>query len=41
MGVDPDKAANRAALINPGALDFFIDYASNQTDFTLGGESAR
>jgi acetoacetyl-CoA synthetase len=41
MGVDPDKAANRAALINPAALDYFIDYAKTQTDFMLGGESAR
>jgi acetoacetyl-CoA synthetase len=36
MGVDPDKAANRAALINPAALDFFIDYKRNQLDFTRG-----
>ena len=35
MGVDPDKAANRAALINPAALDYFIDYAKNQADFVL------
>src|SRR3984957_10493666 len=42
MGVDPDKAANRAALINPAALDFFIDYARNQLDFTRGDDpSAR
>jgi acetoacetyl-CoA synthetase len=41
MGVDPDKAANRAALTNPAALDYFIDYAKNQTDFVLGGESGR
>ena len=41
MGVDPDKAANRAALIDPAALDYFIDYAKNQTDFALGGKSAR
>jgi acetoacetyl-CoA synthetase len=33
MGVDPDKAANRAALINPAALDYFIEYAKNQRDF--------
>ncbi|MGC2029462.1 MAG: acetoacetate--CoA ligase [Steroidobacteraceae bacterium] len=30
MGVDPEKAANRAALMNPAALDYFIDYAKNQ-----------
>jgi acetoacetyl-CoA synthetase len=33
MGMDPDKAANRAALANPAALDYFIDYAKNQRDF--------
>ena len=33
MGVDPDKAANRAALRNPASLDYFIDYAKNQRDF--------
>ena len=30
MGMDPEKAANRAALMNPAALDYFIDYAKNQ-----------
>jgi acetoacetyl-CoA synthetase len=30
MGLDPEKAANRAALMNPAALDYFIDYAKNQ-----------
>jgi acetoacetyl-CoA synthetase len=38
MGMDPDKAANRAALINPAALDYFIDYAKNQRDFVLRDE---
>jgi acetoacetyl-CoA synthetase len=32
MGVPPDKAANRAAMANPAALDFFIAYAQSQTD---------
>jgi acetoacetyl-CoA synthetase len=36
MGMDPDKAANRAALRNPAALDYFIDYAKNQRDFARG-----
>jgi acetoacetyl-CoA synthetase len=35
MGMDPDKAANRAALANPAALDYFIDYAKNQRDIEL------
>jgi hypothetical protein len=34
--MDPDKAANRAALRNPAALDYFIDYAQGQRDFALG-----
>jgi hypothetical protein len=38
MGVNPEKAANRAALMNPAALDFFIDYAKNQNDFARGDE---
>jgi acetoacetyl-CoA synthetase len=33
MGVPAEKAANRAALANPAALDFFIAYAKNQTDY--------
>jgi acetoacetyl-CoA synthetase len=36
MGVPPEKAANRAALANPAALDFFIEYAKTQTDYSLG-----
>jgi acetoacetyl-CoA synthetase len=32
-GVAPEKAANRAALANPAALDYFIDYARTQTDY--------
>ena len=35
MGVDPDKAANRSALRNPAALDYFIDYARDQRAFAL------
>jgi hypothetical protein len=33
MGVPADQAANRAALANPSALDYFIAYAKNQTDY--------
>lgn len=33
MGVDPDKAVNRAALMNPEALEFFSEYAKSQRDF--------
>jgi acetoacetyl-CoA synthetase len=35
MGVDPDKAVNRAALGNPDALDYFIRYAKDQRDYVL------
>jgi acetoacetyl-CoA synthetase len=27
QGTDPDKAASRDSLANPGSLDFFVDYA--------------
>jgi acetoacetyl-CoA synthetase len=27
MGVPPDRAANCAAMANPQALDFFVEYA--------------
>ena len=36
MGVAPEKAANRSAMANPAALDFFIDYAGAQTDYVRG-----
>ncbi len=36
VGMDPDKAANRAVLRNPAALDYFIEYARQQRDYTLG-----
>ena len=35
MGVPVEKAANRAAMANVEALDFFIDYARTQTDYRL------
>jgi acetoacetyl-CoA synthetase len=40
MGVDPDKAVNRAALSNPDALDYFIRYTKDQRDFALKNESS-
>jgi acetoacetyl-CoA synthetase len=33
MGVAPDKAANRAAMADPHALDFFVEYAATQHDY--------
>jgi acetoacetyl-CoA synthetase len=35
MGVPDAKAANRAALANPSALDFFVTYAKTQTDYPI------
>jgi len=35
MGVAPEKAANRSAVADPGALDFFIDYVQRQQDYRL------
>jgi acetoacetyl-CoA synthetase len=35
MGVAPEKAANRDAVANPQALDYFIGYAKNQSDYSL------
>ena len=34
MGLPPEKAANRSALANPAALDYFIEYARTQSDYT-------
>jgi acetoacetyl-CoA synthetase len=35
MGVPPEKAANRDAVANPRALDYFVHYAANQRDYSL------
>jgi acetoacetyl-CoA synthetase len=35
MGVAPEKAANRDAVANPQALDYFIAYAQDQKDYSL------
>jgi len=35
MGVPPEKAANRAAMANVEALDYFIEYARTQRDYSL------
>ena len=34
-GVPEESAANRAAMADPAALDFFIDYARTQRDYSL------
>jgi acetoacetyl-CoA synthetase len=35
MGVPVEKAANRAAMANVEALDFYIEYARTQTDYLI------
>jgi len=37
MGVTPEKAANRDAVANPQALDYFIEYSRTQADYSLTG----
>jgi len=34
-GMPPAKAANRDAVVNPHALDFFIEYARTQQDYSM------
>jgi acetoacetyl-CoA synthetase len=34
-GTPPAKAANRDAVANPAALDYFVEYARTQTDYPL------
>lgn len=33
MGMDPGKAANVSVMANPKALDYFIEFAANKTDY--------
>jgi acetoacetyl-CoA synthetase len=35
MGVAAEKAANRDAVANPHALDYFVEYAGTQKDYSL------
>ena len=35
-GVPEERAANRAAMADPAALDFFIEYARTQRDYSFG-----
>jgi acetoacetyl-CoA synthetase len=35
MGVPPEKAANRDAVANPKALDYFVTYTASQRDYSL------
>jgi len=38
MGVPTDQAANRHAMANPESLDFFVNYAKTQKDYSLADE---
>jgi acetoacetyl-CoA synthetase len=38
MGVVPERAANRSAIANPEAWDYFVSYARTQTDYSLAGQ---
>lgn len=38
MGVPVEQAANRHAMANPETLDFFVNYAKTQTDYSFVGE---
>ena len=35
MGVPVEKAANRDAMANPQSLDYFIEYARTQRDYSM------
>jgi len=35
LGWSPERAANRSAMANPQALDFFVGYAAEQKDYGL------
>jgi len=35
MGVPPEKAANRAAMANVQSLDYFVEYARTQRDYSM------
>jgi acetoacetyl-CoA synthetase len=38
MGVSAEHAANRNAMANPESLDFFVNYAKTQNDYSLAAE---
>ncbi len=40
-GTAPAKAANRDAVANPAALDYFVEYARTQTDYPLADAVGR
>ncbi len=38
MGVPAEQAANRHAMANPESLDFYVNYAKTQKDYSLADE---
>jgi acetoacetyl-CoA synthetase len=40
LGAPVERAANRNAMANPDSLDFFVDYAKTQRDYSLGAGHA-
>jgi acetoacetyl-CoA synthetase len=41
MGLSPEKAANRPAMANPAALDYFIAFAKERRDYSLDAPRRR
>ncbi len=39
LGTPPEQAANRSAMADPRALDFFVDYFATQQDYSLRQQS--
>ena len=40
LGVSAEQAANRNAMANPESLDFFVNYANTQRDYSLAANRA-
>jgi acetoacetyl-CoA synthetase len=40
LGVPVERAANRNAMANPDSLDFFLNYAKTQKDYSLAANSS-
>jgi acetoacetyl-CoA synthetase len=38
LGAPVEQAANRNAMANPDSLDFFVDYAKMQKDYSLAAD---
>jgi acetoacetyl-CoA synthetase len=38
LGAPVERAANRNAMANPDSLDFFVNYAKTQKDYSLGAD---